>query len=170
LSYSSRSSAKQVDGFSSPESSRPGKRPGLFVRLYKNNGSGKPGKPDGNVDNQDEDGIPRYPSPESVEQTESRLQHIEKQLNRLKKVVDSEDEENRCLIPEIKIGIAHDGSLIKIEASQVRDKALHIVDFLDAKVLNGEFDVTEAENLNYPARLKYLRNKKNLSDEMVDQA
>jgi hypothetical protein len=84
---------------------------------------------------------------------------------------DSDDElEKQCAIEEIKVGIANDGTFINILNSQVRDKGLHIPDFLDAETLDGKFDVSEAKNLEYPDRLNYLRDKNNLPDDIVFQA
>jgi hypothetical protein len=83
----------------------------------------------------------------------------------------SDDEsEKQCAIEEIKVGIANDGTFINILDSQVRDKGLHIPDFLDAETLDGKFDVSEADNLEYSDRLNYLRDKNNLPDDIVFQA
>ena len=84
---------------------------------------------------------------------------------------DSEtDDESKCSIEEVKLGVANDGTFIHVRASKVRDKGLHIPDFLAAEILDGKFDVTEAETLKYPDRLNYLRDKKNLPDDIVYQA
>ena len=49
---------------------------------------------------------------------------------------DSEtDDESKCAIDEVKIAVANDGTFINAEKSQVRDKGLHIPDFLDAENL-----------------------------------
>ena len=80
------------------------------------------------------------------------------------------DDESECSIDEVKTVVANDGTFINAEKSQVRDKGLHIPDFLDAETLDGKFDVTEAENLEYLDRLKYLRYKNNLPDEIVIKA
>ena len=73
---------------------------------------------------------------------------------------ETDDEfEKECSLDEIKIGVAKDGSFINVPASQVRDKGLHIPDFLDAETLDGKFDVTKAKDLEYSARLNYLRDK-----------
>lgn len=80
------------------------------------------------------------------------------------------DDESQCSIDEVKIAVANDGTFIYAEKSQIRDKGLHIPDFLDAETLDGKFDVTEAENLEYLDRLKYLRDKNNLPDEIVIKA
>jgi len=80
------------------------------------------------------------------------------------------DDESECSIEEVKVGVANDGTFINVATSQVRDKGLHIPDFLDAEILDGKFDVTEAETLGYTDRLNYLRDKNNLPDEIVDQA
>ena len=80
------------------------------------------------------------------------------------------DDESECSIDEVKTAVANDGTFINSEKSQVRDKGLHIPDFLDAETLDGKFDVTEVENLEYLDRLKYLRDKNNLPDEIVIKA
>lgn len=80
------------------------------------------------------------------------------------------DDESECSIDEVKIGVANDGTFIHAEKSQVRDKGLHIPDFLDAETLDGKFNLTEAESLEYLDRLKYLRDKNNLPDEIVIEA
>ena len=77
------------------------------------------------------------------------------------------DDESECSIDEVKTGVANDGTFIHIEKSQVRDKGLHIPDFLDAETLDGKFDVIEAEKLKYLDRLEYLRDENNLPDEIV---
>jgi hypothetical protein len=84
---------------------------------------------------------------------------------------DSDDEsEKQSAIEEIKVGVANDGTFINILDSHVRDKGLHIPDFLDAETLDGKFDVNEAKNLEYSDRLNYLRDKNNLPDDIVFQA
>jgi hypothetical protein len=77
------------------------------------------------------------------------------------------DDESECYIDEVKTVVANDGTFIHAEKSQVRDKGLHIPDFLDAETLDGKFDVIEAEKLKYLDRLKYLRDENNLPDEIV---
>ena len=77
------------------------------------------------------------------------------------------DDESECSIDEVKTVVANDGTFIHAEKSQVRDKGLHIPDFLDAETLDGKFDVIEAEKLKYLDRLKYLRDENNLPDEIV---
>ena len=47
---------------------------------------------------------------------------------------------------------------------------MHIPDFIDAEILDGKFDVTKAEDLEYQNRLKYLRDKNNLPDDIVEKA
>ena len=84
---------------------------------------------------------------------------------------DSEtDDESECSIDEVKIAVANDGTFINAEKYQVRDKGLHIPDFLDAETLDGKFDVTEVKDLGYRDRLNYLRDKNNLPDEIVIKA
>lgn len=84
---------------------------------------------------------------------------------------DSEtDDESECSIDEVTIAVANDGTFINAEKSQVRDKGLHIPDFLDAETLDGKFDVTEVKDLGYRDRLNYLRDKNNLPDEIVIKA
>ena len=84
---------------------------------------------------------------------------------------DSEtDDESECSIDEVKVAVANDGTFINAEKSQVRDKGLHIPDFLDAETLDGKFDVTEVKDLEYRDRLNYLRDHNNLPDEIVIKA
>jgi len=98
---------------------------------------------------------------------------VEHHIYENKNDVDSETEDesnNQCSIEEIKSAMAKDGTIIHVPASQVRDKGLHIPDFLDEERLHGKFDVTEAEGLKYSDRLNYLRDKNNLPDEIVYEA
>jgi hypothetical protein len=99
FSWSAESVAKGVDGFSTPESSRPTKRPGLFSGQSKNNGPGKPGKPDGNGGDDDDGGKPQYTAPESVQDTNERVKGIKKYVRQLEEETDSESEietESEC--------------------------------------------------------------------------
>ena len=80
------------------------------------------------------------------------------------------DDESECSIDEVKTAVANDGTFIRVETSQVRDKGLHIPDFLDAETLDGKFDVTEVKDLEYRDRLNYLRDNNNLPDEIVIKA
>ena len=63
------------------------------------------------------------------------------------------DDESECSIDKVKVAVAHDGTFINAEKSQVRDKRLDIPDFLDAETLDGKFDVTEVKYLEYRDRL-----------------
>ena len=165
-------SAGQADAFT-PQNQQHQSRPqnqGIFSRKSNNDGPG-PGKPNGNGSGGNDDSVPKYPQPESVEKTQERVDRITEQTRRLKEVTETDDEsEKQCSIEEIKDGIAKDGTFIHASASQVRDKGLHIPDFLDEETLDGKFDVTQAETLEYSDRLKYLRDKNNLPDEIVSQA
>ena len=80
------------------------------------------------------------------------------------------DDEPECSNEEIKVGVANDGAFINVSNSQVRNKGLHIPDFLDAEILDGKFDVTKAKTLGYTDRLNYLRDKNNLPDAIVDES
>lgn len=53
---------------------------------------------------------------------------------------------------------------------QVRDKGKHIPGFLGKKRLKGVFDASKLKGLTYEERLKYLRNKDNLPDDVVFEA
>jgi mRNA-degrading endonuclease RelE of RelBE toxin-antitoxin system len=99
LSWSEESTAKGVNGFSTLEFSRPAKRPGLFSGKSKNNGPGKPGKPDGNGGDEDDGGKPQYTAPESVQDTNERVKKIKKYVRQLEEETDSESEietESEC--------------------------------------------------------------------------
>lgn len=52
----------------------------------------------------------------------------------------------------------------------MRDKGLHISDFVNAEMLHGKFDVNKVKRLNYPDSLNYRSNKDNLPDEIVYKA
>jgi hypothetical protein len=74
---------------------------------------------------------------------------------------------------EIKVVVANDGSIINIEIAQVRDKGLHIPDFVDIDISNSRFNrgkIKKLKKLDYQDRLNYLRNKGNLSDKIVYEA
>jgi len=86
----------------------------------------------------------------------------------------SDDEtEDECPLSEesnrIKIGVTKDGTFVHVEASKMRDKSHHIDDFIDLKDLKGKFDINYVKTLSYEDRLEYVRNKDNLSDELVYQ-
>lgn len=70
---------------------------GFFSRKSNNDGPG-PGKPDGDGSDDDDGGIPKYPKPESVEETQRRLSNMDKQIKKLEEVTDSdsETEKNTC--------------------------------------------------------------------------
>lgn len=144
---------------------------GIFGRKSSNDDSGA-GKPDDDGSEENNDNVPNCPQVESVERTQDRVDKIHEHLGQMKEVSDSntENEEGECSIEKIKVGVAEDGSTVNIDISQVRDKGLHIPDFLNAEILDGKFDVTKVRKLKYPDRLNYLRNKNNLPDELVYQA
>ena len=95
FSWSAESTAKGVDGFSTPESGRPEKRPGLFSSQSKNNGPGKPDKPNGNGGDDDNDngGKLQYTAPESVQDTNERVERIRAYVLELEEETDSESVE-----------------------------------------------------------------------------
>ena len=157
-----------ADGFTPPVHSRPAnKDSGLFNQpkpQNQNPGSDKPGGNGSNGDDSNsnfESECIENPKPDNPYHYGHEPMHQS----------DSEtDDESKCSIEEVKVGIANDGTFIHVPTSQVRDKGLHIHDFLDAEILDGKFDVTEAETLEYTDRLNYLRDKNNLPDEIVYQA
>lgn len=57
--------------------------------------------------------------------------------------------------------------MTKVRVSKVRNKSLHIPEFLNKDHLEGKFDISKVKDLKYEDRLYYLRNKDNLSDEVV---
>ena len=131
------------------------KRNGLFGT---GNGKGNP------------DDDPSNSNTPSSDFKENRVESKNYEHQIYKKMSDKDDDESECSLDEVKTAVANDGTFIRVETSQVRDKGLHIPDFLDAETLDGKFDVTEVENLEYLDRLKYLRDKNNLPDEIVIQA
>lgn len=75
---------------------------GIFSRKSNNNGS-RPGKPNGNGSDRDDDNdgdIPKYPKPESIEETQRHMSTIDEQIRKLEEITDSdsETEENQCPI------------------------------------------------------------------------
>lgn len=72
---------------------------GFFSHKSNNDGPG-PGKPNGNGSDGDDDGIPRYPKTESIEETQTHLDNIDQQIKKLEEVTDSdsETEENECRV------------------------------------------------------------------------
>jgi|SRR5687768_10750221 len=92
-------SIREAESFTQPHpqhQSRP-RDDGFFSRKSNNDGPG-PGKPDGDGSDDDDGGIPKYPKPESVEETQRRLSNIDKQIKKLEEVTDSdsETEKNTC--------------------------------------------------------------------------
>ena len=85
----------QADGFT-PQNPQHQSRPpntnkGIFGRKSNNNSPG-PGKPNDNGSDGDDGGIPNYPQPKSVEETQKRLDWMEKQVRKLNEETDSESE------------------------------------------------------------------------------
>ena len=91
VSWPAQSTAKGVDGFSTPESSRPARRPGFFSGKYDTDDPGKPGKSNGNGGD-DDGGKPQYPTPESVKETKERVEWIQEQVRKLEEETDFESE------------------------------------------------------------------------------
>lgn len=89
-------SAGKADAFTpQPQhQSRPGHRSGFFSGRSSNDGSG-PGKPDDFGSDSDRDGLPQFPQTESIEETEEHLSIMDKQINELEEVTDS-DSESEC--------------------------------------------------------------------------
>jgi hypothetical protein len=51
----------------------------------------------------------------------------------------------------------------------MRDKSYHMDNVIDPEDLKGKFDIDYVKTLSYKDRLKYVRNKDNLPDELVSQ-
>ena len=84
---------------------------------------------------------------------------------------DESDSDEQCLVTErLKISVSHDGSMTNVPASKVRDKSLHIPELVSKERLEGKFDITKVKDLEYEDRLNYLRDEKNLPDEIVFEA
>ena len=127
--------------------------------------------------------MPQYPKGESVKETESRLDDIDKYIARMEESSDSEEEQ--CEVDEKIIRVvSKDGSITKVSSSQVRDKGKHIPEFLSKgsaviskrsaviskERLKGVFDASELEGLSYKNRFRYLRNRDNLPNDVVFEA
>lgn len=83
-------SACQAEAFTKQNQqhqSRP-QNQGIFSRKSNNDGPG-PGKPNGNGSDGDDDGIPKYPKTESIEETQRYLSNIDEQIHKLEEVTDS---------------------------------------------------------------------------------
>jgi len=101
-----KSEPKNADAFTPLSQGRIHKPSGFFSKKTKS-GSGFSGKPNkGNPD--DSEGIPEFNKPESVEQTQERLEQIQKQNAKLKKTRDSDsdsDSETECKSTQNKAGM-----------------------------------------------------------------
>lgn len=159
----------EVEAFANPPISRPalsGK--GLFQKNIPqtcstnpedNNGNGNSGSP---LDNTD-------PKPVKKEvQKPIEVPYVNTETNQ-----ENDSDSEQCSVDEeleLKVAIAKDGTLVKVYPNKVRDKGLHIPEFLPKEFLDGKFNVDEAKDLAYPDRLEYLRNKENLPDDVVSAA
>lgn len=89
------SEAKGTDAFTTQQqTTRIERNRGLFsrgARKPNNNGQGKPNGSDGGED--DDKDMSQYPKVESVQETESRLDDIDKFIARMEESSDSEEEE-----------------------------------------------------------------------------
>ena len=155
-------SAGQADAFTqqNPQhQSRPQKGRGTF-------GSG-PGKPNGNDSNGDDGGIPKSPKTESIEETKRHLSYMDKGIQELEEVTDS-DSETECQL-ESKAGFTElpngktflydmeqGRGLIKqakrvLKNPEARKEVLRILDRFDNKTvqekpLKGFKSLTELKN------------------------
>jgi len=97
-------SASGADAFTQQNQqhqSRPQHHRGIFGRKSNNDGSG-PGKPNDDGSGGNDDSVPKYPQPESVEGTQERVERINEHLCRMNEVSDSdtESEEDQCPIDQ----------------------------------------------------------------------
>ena len=120
LSSSQPAQAGEADAFTAPNQqhqSRPQKQ-GFFSSKSNNDGSG-PGKPNdfGSGSDDNDSSIPQYSQPESVEQTEERIQRIEELMAKFEDLTDTDSEseietENECKSTEqnsVREITGHDG-------------------------------------------------------------
>jgi hypothetical protein len=94
LSWPAQSNAKGVHGFTPVEQSRPARRPGSFSGQSNKNVPGN-----GNGGDDDNGGKPQYTAPESVQDTNERVERIKEYVRQLEKETDSESEietESEC--------------------------------------------------------------------------
>ena len=94
--------AAGVDAFTPSEQSRSSKCSGYFSGRSNNNGSGKPNNNGSGGSEGDDNGIPQYSQPESVEQTKDRIQRIQEQIVKFEELTDS-DSESECEVTAGKI-------------------------------------------------------------------
>ena len=167
--------ASEVDAFTSPHpqhriGDRDTKNSGIFGRQPKPRGKPSPGSgsgSNGSSNNDDDDSISKFPKNESVEKSEKSIEHPYYHQS-VEEDDDQSDSEDQCLVNDrLKIAVSRDGSMTKVRAAKVRDKGLHIPEFISKNHLKGKFDVSKVKNLEYEDRLDYLRNKDNLPDEVV---
>jgi hypothetical protein len=125
-----------------------------------------------------------FGSPRDDNNLNSEAKSIEKNVEKSEKPIehpyyhqpvqnqdDESDSDEQCLVTErLKISVSHDGSMTNVPASKVRDKSLHIPELVSKERLEGKFDITKVKDLEYEDRLNYLRDEKNLPDEIVFEA
>ena len=89
------SEAKDANAFTSqPETTRASRNRNLFNSGARNPSNGGPGKPDNSGSGGDDDkDMSQYPKVESVQETESRLDDIDKSIARMEESSDSETEQ-----------------------------------------------------------------------------
>jgi len=116
-SGSLESEAKGADAFTTQQqTTRIERNRGLFsrgARKPNNNGQGKPNGSDGGGD--DDKDMSQYPKVESVQETESRLDDIDKFISRMEESSDSEEEECEATEQkkEIRSRIKEDPGLVR---------------------------------------------------------
>lgn len=162
----------EVDAFTVPRI-RPDQSKTGFKGLFgtkSDNESGSNDNPDGDPNNSPFSNSEMNSDFKGNKPESKEYEHLMYQKTSNQNTDSETDDESECSIDEVKIAIANDGTFINAEKSQVRDKGLHIPDFLDAETLDGKFAVIEVKDLEYRDRLNYLRNNNNLPDEIVTKA
>lgn len=182
--------AGEADAFPSPHQkhrTRP-QKPGFFGGEPKTPGSGSgsgPGKP-----NDNDNSCISYSKPESIEETKKHLSSMDKYIQKLEEVTDSEseseseseDNEYGIELPgrfdvdfeyeldkngkPILIVQTRDGTIRRVEFEQTRDKYYHEDIFANATPPAG-FNNKDVRGKDYFDRLAYLRT--NIPDENVIQ-
>ena len=123
-----------------PHQSRPQHPRGIFGRKSNNDGSG-PGKPNDNGSDGDNGGIPKYPKPESVQDTEERVERMKEQVLELEQETDSESESECKSAEQLQVGESYksNSDLKKVTKNAHKNKrAVKNLEEVQEKLSEGE--------------------------------
>lgn len=141
VSWPAQSAAKDVHGFSTPESSRPARRPGFFSGKSDTNDPGKPGKPNGDGGGGDYGGKPQYTAPESVKETKVRVERIQEHVRKLEEETDSESESECKSAQQLQVDESYksNSDLKKVTKNASKNnRAVKNLEEVQEKLIEGE--------------------------------